>query len=169
MTSTCEFRFLTIMRPLLTSNLGGNSGSQSNAMTLEGSVNVGCGTYTFAIENPADDPPPTPESSYNGTSDSYYVSSTSIFANYPEFCTKVALGPARGGTVHTKTYNDQTPDKVNIAATFPGDDGMLYPQVSADDCNNAMKNFLDTCNVAGDTNTLNYKNGEKFKQTEEQR
>lgn len=159
---TCRTDCYGAYQSIMTSSCG-NSGSQSNSMTLEGSVNVGCGTYTFAIENPADDPPPTPESRCNGTSDGYYVSGASIYASYPDFCTKVAaLGPARGGTVHTETYNDQTPDKVNIAATFPGDDGTLYPQVSAGDCNSAMKSFLDTCNVAGDTNPLNYKNGGSF-------
>ncbi|CZR51326.1 uncharacterized protein PAC_01201 [Phialocephala subalpina] len=141
---TCGTDFSRAYQSIMTSTCG-NSGSESNAMTLRGSVNVGCGTYTFSIENPADEPPPTPESNCNGTSDGYYVSGASIYANYPDFCTKI-------------------PDKVDIAVTFPGDDGTLYPQVSADDCNNATKGFLDTCNVAGDTNPLKYKNGEKKSQ-----
>ncbi|KAL2071514.1 hypothetical protein VTL71DRAFT_12749 [Oculimacula yallundae] len=141
----------------------GSSGSGSNGMTSEASLNVGCGTYAYTIEKPPVEPP-LKDTTCNGTSQGYYVSYSSISANSVDFCSKIsALGNVEGGVIHTETYNDKTPDKVEFIAAFSGNANSLSAQVNIDDCNGAMKNLIDNCDVPlNGNNARNYKNGGSF-------
>lgn len=88
----------------------------------------------------------------------------SIAANYVDFCGKIsALGPVPGGTVHTETYNNQTPDKVKISAFCPGDNASLSSQVGLDECKTVIKNLVNGCDVPSNRNPLNYTNGRSKK------
>jgi len=119
-------------------------------MSLEGSLNVGCGVYSWVIETPPPEPELPTDIHCNATTGPHYVSKLSIYENVKTFCKKLnSAGKLNGGSIVENTYNDGTPDLVRIVAQFDGGEDTSYVQREESECNDLFKEFLDSCNQRG--------------------
>ncbi|KAL9625165.1 MAG: hypothetical protein Q9160_000566 [Pyrenula sp. 1 TL-2023] len=158
----------------VTSSLCGRAGGEQNDMSSKGSLDVGCGTYSYEVNPKPTDPPPAPENNCNPTDSKTYMSYDTLINNIPDFCGKLqALGPVRGGNNHKETYNINTPDVADFTAAWDGDDSTIYTEVDTNTCTQDLKDFINSCNqptfqtdngiaVPG-SNNMNFKHGGSFK------
>jgi Alpha-galactosyl-binding fungal lectin len=115
---------------------------------MKGSLDVGCGTYSYEITPaPKTAPvPPTPKLQCTPLSSEFFVTDDGIYQHIKDFCSNIhGLGPVLGGSKYPQLYNDKTPDLVIIEATFDGDGKNYVSQASEEDCNVAIKQLLDSC------------------------
>lgn len=118
-------------------------------MSLAGSYDARCGTYSYKITPKADN-------CYEST-DAYYMTYGVVNNDVDTFCDKVAsLGSVDETTVHDENYHANTADSVGFTASWT-----QQAQVDADKCKTGLKTYVDGCiNSIGGDNPMKWFNGE---------